>query len=47
MGSKQRIQHLKPGLRGRSSVGLERLPVTQKVAGSSPVGPARNQEELS
>jgi hypothetical protein len=26
--------------RGRSSVWLERLPVTQKVAGSSPVGPA-------
>ena len=27
---------------GCSSAGLERLPVTQKVAGSSPVNPARN-----
>ena len=27
-------------LRGVSSAGLERLPVTQKVAGSSPVNPA-------
>ncbi len=26
--------------RGRSSVGLERWPVTPEVAGSSPVGPA-------
>ena len=28
--------------RGCSSAGLERLPVTQKVAGSSPVNPASN-----
>jgi hypothetical protein len=27
-------------MRGRSSVWLERLPVTQEVAGSNPVGPA-------
>ena len=29
-------------LRGCSSAGLERLPVTQKVEGSSPFNPARN-----
>ena len=28
------------GMRGRSSVGLERRPVTPEVAGSSPVAPA-------
>ena len=28
-------------LRGVSSAGLERLPVTQKVEGSSPLHPAR------
>ena len=27
--------------RGRSSAGLERLPVTQEVAGSSPVDPVK------
>ncbi len=31
-----------PALWGCSSAGLERLPVTQKVAGSSPVNPATN-----
>ena len=29
-------------LRGVSSAGLERLPVTQKVEGSSPLHPARD-----
>ena len=37
----KRREILKETARGRSSVWLERLPVTQKVAGSSPVGPAR------
>ncbi len=27
----------------RSEVGLSRLPVTEEIAGSNPVGPARNQ----
>ena len=32
-------------LRGVSSAGLERLPVTQKVEGSSPLHPASNLRE--
>ena len=34
-------------VRDRSSVWLERLPVTQEVAGSSPVGPAIKSEKPS
>ncbi len=29
-------------MRARSEVGLSRLPVTEEIAGSNPVGPAKN-----
>ncbi len=32
--------------RARSEVGLSRLPVTEKIAGSNPVGPAMKRESL-
>ena len=38
--SEKKLAKTNRNTRGRSSVWLERLPVTQKVAGSSPVGPA-------
>jgi hypothetical protein len=33
-------------MRARSEVGLSRLPVTEKIAGSNPVGPAKPYAEL-
>ena len=33
-------------IRARSEVGLSRLPVTEKIAGSNPVGPAMKRESL-
>ena len=38
--SNQRSKEFEKFSRGRSSVWLERLPVTQEVEGSSPFGPA-------
>ena len=36
-----------PSTWARSEVGLSRLPVTEEIAGSNPVGPATNEVHLS